>query len=334
MRLRSIPPGVVIALGLIITVIALTASARSFAARQPSGAPHWLQAHVGDSDGQISQVVLDRARSLYLKKVAQGAVKNPCYFAMDATRPADLGNGVLGRRYYIICEASQSFRAVSSGHGAGLNLSGVNFRNGIRCAKNFGNAMDSELTTGGAYMTGEAKTSFKGFYRVGAKQDAVLLRTFVQFDGEGETANARQRVIGGHAAQVLRGMCLRKKPDSSYADQDGYVPYGKLVIYAGGRSNGCTSWSPADAQRIISMVKGNPTTLYIYPESRDIAAVAKTVAAGGSPSGAGPYWNASCLKEIGAPKFWPRKTLEPVIAQYKEDHPAAPPQPLPICKGP
>ncbi|WP_027058662.1 hypothetical protein [Mesorhizobium loti] len=323
MRLRSVPLGIVVTLSLL--VIALTATVRSFAA--PSGVPAWLQAHVGDADGQISQVVLERARALYEKKVAQGAVKNPCYFAMDATRPGDMGNGVLGRRYYIVCEASQSFRAIASGHGAGKNLKGtVDFSNGRRCSKNFGNAMDSELTAGGAYITRETKTSFKGFYRTGAKQDAAFLRTFIQFDGEGEAANARQRVIGGHAAQVLRTMCMRKNPKSSYADHDGLVPFGKLVDYAGGRSNGCTSWSPADAQQIISMVKDNPTTLYIYPESRDIAAVAA------SRSQSGTYWNASCLKEIGTPKFWPRKTLEPMIAQYKKDHPAPPPQPLPMCK--
>lgn len=331
-RLRSVPLGVVVTLSLLVIVIALAATVRSFAA--PSAIPAWLQAHVGDSDGQISQVVLERARALYLKKVAQGAVRNPCYFAMDATRPGDLGNGVLGRRYYVVCEASQSFRAIASGHGAGKNLKGtVDFSNGRRCSKNFGNAMDSELTAGGAYMTREAKTSFKGFYRTGAKQDAAFLRTFIQFDGEGETANARQRVIGGHAAQVLRAMCMRKSPNSSYADHDGLVPFGKLVDYAGGRSNGCTSWSPADAQQIIAMVKDHPTTLYIYPESRDIAAVSQA-AKGHSPSGEAPYWNASCLKEIGAPKFWPRKTLEPMIAQYRKDHPAPPAQPLPMCKEP
>ncbi|MBZ9799787.1 murein L,D-transpeptidase catalytic domain family protein [Mesorhizobium sp. ES1-4] len=327
MRLRSVPFGVVTLFGLLAVFMALMASARSFAAS--SAVPAWLEAHVGDGDGQISQVVLERARALYLKKVAQGSVRNPCYFAMDATRPGDLGNGVLGRRYYVVCEASQSFRAISSGHGGGRNLKGtVDFSNGRRCAKNFGNAMDSELTAGGAYMTREAKTSFKGFYRVAAKQDVAFQRTFIQFDGEGEAANARQRVIGGHAAQVLRTMCMRKNPKSAYADGDGMVPFGKLVDYAGGRSNGCTSWSPADAAQLISMVKDNPTTLYIYPESRDIAAVAS----GHSPSGA--YWNASCLKEIGKPKFWPRKTLEPIIAQYRNDHPAPPAQPLPICKEP
>ncbi|MBZ9676121.1 murein L,D-transpeptidase catalytic domain family protein [Mesorhizobium sp. ES1-1] len=328
MRLVSVPLGVVATL--LVAFMVLTASARSFAALQPSGIPAWLQAHVGDGDGQISQVVLERARALYLKKVAQGAVSNPCYFAMDATRPSDLGNGVLGRRYYVMCEADHSFRAISSGHGSGRNLKGVvDFSNGKRCAKNFGNAMDSSLTAGGAYITREAKTSFKGFYRAGAKKDAAFLRTFIQFDGEGEAANARPRVIGGHAAQVLRATCMRKNPNSSYADRDGLVPFGKLVDYAGGRSNGCTSWSQADASQIIAMVKGNPTTLYIYPESRDIAAVAQ---AAKNHSASAPYWNASCLKEIGAPKFWPRKTLEPMIEQYRKDHPAAPPQPLPMCK--
>ena len=53
----------------------------------------------------------------------------------------------------------------------------------------------------------------------------------------------------------------------------------------------------------------------------------------GRPLRAGLYWNASCLKEIGSPKFWPKETLEPILAQYKKDHPAPPPRPTPICKG-
>ena len=57
--------------------------------------------------------------------------------------------------------------------------------------------------------------------------------------------------------------------------------------YAGGRSNGCTSWSPSDAEEIIAMMKDKPTTLYIYPESADIDAVAQAVKAGRSPSRAG-----------------------------------------------
>jgi len=314
-RLRSVPLAFVGVVGL-----SFVAAQPALAAEQSSGIPAWLAAHVGEGPGQIAQPVLQRARSLYLQKWAAGAVRNPCYFAMDATRP----NG--GERFYVICESSQAFRAIGAGHGSGRDLKGAaNFSNGRDCAKNFGNAMDSDLTAGGAYVTSEAKTSFKGYYRVAAGQDAAFMRTFIQFDGEGETANARERAIGGHPSAVLRAQCMRKGNGSPYADQDGYVPFGKLVDYAGGRSNGCTSWSPAHAQQIISMVKGNPTTVYIYPQADDIRAVAARRA--------GAYWNASCLKSIGAPKYWPRQTLEPIIAQYRLEHPAAPPRPLPICAG-
>ncbi|WP_119389895.1 hypothetical protein [Taklimakanibacter lacteus] len=300
----------------------------AFAAEQTPDMPAWLGAHVGQGPGQIAQVVLQRARTLYLKKVSEGAVKNPCYFAMDATRPAGSN-----RRFYTICEDKRIFRAVPTGHGNGRHLKGiVNFANGIRCARNFSNAMHSKLTTGGAYLTGEEKISFKGYYRTASGKSVALNRSFVQFDGEGDTANARPRAIGGHAAVLLHGLCLRKDPGSSHANQDGYVPSGKLVNYSAGRSNGCTSWSPADAGQIIPMMKDR-TTLYIYPESADIEAVAQAVKAGRSLMGGGLYWNASCLKEIRSPKFWPRESLEPILIQYQKDHPEAPPRPLPICKG-
>jgi len=71
----------------------VSGSPRSFAVEQPSDVPAWLRAHIGEGEGQIAQVVLQRARALYLEKVSEGAVKNPCYFAMDATRPGELGDG-------------------------------------------------------------------------------------------------------------------------------------------------------------------------------------------------------------------------------------------------
>ena len=282
-RSRSVLLNIVKIFSLFVLLIALSASPPAFAAEQAADVPPWLRAHVGEGEGQIAQVVLQRARALYFQKVGEGVVINPCYFAMDATRPNDLGSGDLGRRFYTICESDRSFRAISVGHGAGRDLKGIaDFANGRQCAKNFGNAMDSNLTAGGAYVTGETKTSFKGYYRVSAKQDAVLIRSFVQFDGEGETANARQREIGGHPAEVLKNVCLRKDPRSPYADREGYVPFGTLVDYAGGRSNGCTSWSPSDAGQIIQMMKEKPTTLYIYPESDDIDAVTQGIKAGRS----------------------------------------------------
>ncbi|QXX73828.1 hypothetical protein [Methylovirgula sp. HY1] len=334
MRLRSLPLKVVKIFSLFIAVIALSAASRSFAAERRSGVPAWLMAHIGEGEGQIAQPVLQRARALYLQKLRGGAIRNPCYFAMDATRPNNSSDGKSGRRFYVICEASRSFRAIAAGHGSGRDLKGIaDFADGRRCAKNFSNAMDSNLTAGGAYVTGETKTSFKGYYRVSAKQNAVLLRSFVQFDGEGETANARRRRIGGHPAVTLRRVCLRKDPRSPYANHDGYVPFGTPVDYTGGRSDGCTSWSPADARQILAMVRDDPTTLYIYPDAADVAAVARTVAAGRSPLRAGLYWNASCLREIRVPKFWPKDTLEPILARYKRDHPVPPPRPTPICKG-
>ncbi len=319
--------------GLII-IAALSGTPRSFAVEKvPLPIPAWLRPHTGTGAGQIAPVVLERARALYLQKVREGVVKNPCYLAMDATRPTSLGRGKLGRRFYIICEDDRTFRAMSSGYGSGRNLRGIaSFKNGTQCAKHFSNAQDSNLTTGGAYVTAEETTSFKGYYRVSGKKDVPLLRTFVQFDGEGDTANARPREIGGHPAVTLRPICRKKAPQSPHANKDGYVRFGKLVNYTSGRSNGCTSWSPSDSRTIIAMLRGNPTTLYIYPEASDIDAVARAVKARKSLSRAGLYWNFSCLKQIRTPKFWPKERLEPIIARYQKAHPRPPPQPLPICR--
>ena len=95
-----------------------------------------------------------------------------------------------------------------------------------------------------------------------------------------------------------------ERSESPYADEEGYVPYGRLTNYTGGRSNGCTSWLSSDSEQIFAMVKDKPTTLYIYPKSGDIDAVAQAVKAGQSPSRVGLYWNTSCLRAIGSPKFW------------------------------
>ncbi len=314
------------ALGLSV-FLALLGLPRSYANPQPSEIPAWLKAHIGIGEGQIAPVVLQRARAHYQQKLSEGAIKNPCYFAMDATRPAGYG-----RRFYIICEGSRTFRAISSGHGNGRKLKGIaDFSNGIRCAENFSNSLDSKLTTGGPYKTAEIRTSFKGYYRAGAKS-APLVRSFLQFEGEGDTANARDRAIGGHPAVVLRVQCRRKAPSSPYANEEGYVPYGTLVNYTNGRSNGCTTWSPADAAQIMQLVQGNPTTVYIYPESSDIVAVARAVKGRQSLARAGLYWNASCLREIGSPKFWPRETLEPALMRLRKAEPKSSPRPLPICR--
>jgi hypothetical protein len=61
--------------GLVI-VVALSGWPRSFAAELPWLVPDWLQNHVGEGEDQISPVVLQRARALYLNKVSEGAVNN------------------------------------------------------------------------------------------------------------------------------------------------------------------------------------------------------------------------------------------------------------------
>src|SRR3974390_2989264 len=110
---------------LFLVVVALSASCRAFAAEQSSDIPAWLAPNVGEGDGKIAQVVLQRARALYFQKLHAGAIRNPCYLAMDATRPHDLGDGKVGGRFLVICEWSRSFRAIAAGHGGGRNLKGT-----------------------------------------------------------------------------------------------------------------------------------------------------------------------------------------------------------------
>ncbi|MEO0829638.1 MAG: hypothetical protein AAFY03_04175, partial [Pseudomonadota bacterium] len=258
-------------------------------------------------------------------------VSNACYMAKDATRPSAARNGEPNKRFYVICEARQSFRAYSSGYGNGRKLNAANFSNGRQCAKNFSNAEGSNLTMGGNYQTAETRTSFKG-YRIEGGKRTPFYRTFLLFDGEGETRNAREREIGGHPAVFLRWKCRFKNPESPHADKAGYVPFGSLVNYTGGRSNGCTTWSIPESEEILDLVDGDPTTLYIYPESGDINAVANAVKARRSLSDAGVYWNARCLKAIGAPKFWPKRTLQPVINKWRRSLPKSAPLELPICR--
>jgi hypothetical protein len=306
-------------------------AAPTLTSAQTKGIPAWLAPHVGTGDGQIAQIVLERARALYQRKKREGAVSNPCYLAKDATRPSTSPTGAPGRRFYVICEEARTFRAVSSGYGNGRSLARADFSNGRECARNFSNAEGSNLTMGGAYLTAETRTSFKGYYSQGGRT-RPFHRTFLLFDGEGETENARERAIGGHQAMYLKWQCRLKNPGSPNADAEGYVPFGTLVNYTGGRSNGCTTWSESSSQEILSLVEGNPTSLYIYPEAKDIDAVAKAVRAGRSPEQAGLYWNSSCLADIGAPQFWPKQRLQPVINEWRQSLPKQSPLVLPICR--
>ena len=317
---------ILIALVIVILIYPQTVSADSSLTKIPI----WLQKHVGLNDGKIAPIILERARDLYQKKKRQGLVNNPCYLAMDATKPSSSINGNPAPRFYVICEKTRSFSTVSSGYGNGRKLKNNNFSNGRQCAKNFSNAEGSKLTAGGSYTTAETRTSFKGFYTQSGHK-IPFFRTFLLFDGEGETSNARERAIGGHPAIFLKWKCRFKNKDSPHADDDGYVPYGNLVNYTGGRSNGCTTWSIPDSKKILKIVKEKPTTLYIYPESKDIDAIRKAINKGIPLRNAGLYWNKKCLTAIGSPKFWPKETLQPIINQWRQSLPSQTPLVLPIC---
>jgi hypothetical protein len=60
----------------LIIVIALASSSRSFAVEQLSDIPDWLAPNVGEGEGQIAQVVLQRARALYFQKVRRRGQKS------------------------------------------------------------------------------------------------------------------------------------------------------------------------------------------------------------------------------------------------------------------
>ena len=65
MRLRSLLLAIVAIASLIMIGGALSGWPRSFAAGLPWLDPDWLQAHVGEGEGQIAPVVLQRARALW-----------------------------------------------------------------------------------------------------------------------------------------------------------------------------------------------------------------------------------------------------------------------------
>jgi hypothetical protein len=69
LQLRSLLLGIIniVSLIIIIVIVALSGLPRSFAAEQPSDVPVWLRTHIGEGEGQITQVVLQRARALYLR---------------------------------------------------------------------------------------------------------------------------------------------------------------------------------------------------------------------------------------------------------------------------
>lgn len=296
--------------------------------------PDWLKKYIGVGKDQIAPVVLERARNYYLNAKAEGRAKNPCYMAMDATRPHFRSEGEADSRFYIICEKQKIFLPVSAGHGSGIKFGNYDYQNGKKCSKYFSNALGSSLTMGGRYITYQQYDSKKGI-RVDAQtgEETPFSRVFIRLAGEGETENSLDRDIGAHAAELIKKDCYKYQPTSPYAEEDGYVYYGKQESYVDGRSNGCLSYRQEVSDFVAKLVAGKPTTLYIYPESSDIASVQK-------PDGGYPYWNQECLKEIGSPQFLSKEEYGARFADIEKQKndlsaqkKAANPNWRPLCPG-
>ena len=157
---------------------------------------------MGEGDGQIAPVVLERARALYLR--TQGASEIPATSpwtrrarTTSAQRPAaDFTSSAKPTarfaRFPRVMAAVAICRASRISQTAG------------RCAKNFGNAMDSDLTAGGAYVTGETNPSFKGYYRVAARPGRHLpppLRAVRRRRRDRQRQAARHRRTSGRAVE-------------------------------------------------------------------------------------------------------------------------------------
>ena len=285
---------------------------------------------------KLRQWSLQRARARFTSRKASGAIRNPCYFAMDATRPHDLNVGKVGARFYVICESALIVPCLFDGSRRRPQFErhrGFRQRKAVRekLRQRYGSVPDCWW----ALCNRRDENILPLRLCASAKKDAALIRSFVQFDGEGETANARQREIGRASgtiiaerlspkgsAQLLRGSRRLRSVRAT----------GSLRRLAA--ATAAQSWSPSDAEQIIAVVKDDPTALYIYPEAADIDAVTQNGEVRPVISRqAGLYWNASCLKEIVTPKFWPKEALEPVLAQYAKAHPAPPQRSPPRCKG-
>ena len=84
--------------------------------------------------------------------------------------------------------------------------------------------MDSELTTGRADTSRTKPSRASRAYITAAESGRSTLafnRSFVQFDGEGDTANAKPRAIGGHPAAVLRVACRRESSGEPIRERGG-----------------------------------------------------------------------------------------------------------------
>ena len=194
---------------LVNIVIALLGAIRSFAVEQPSDIPAWLRPNVGEGEGQIAQVVLQRRARASPPKSARGRGQKSLLFCHGRYASPRSADGKLGPRFHVIC-GRPIVRCDSAGHGAAAIQGIVDFANGQAGARRTSAMRWIRRDGRWAYVTAETRTSFKGYYGASAKQDAVLIRCWFSLRAKAKWANARQREIGGHVVQLLRNVVFEK----------------------------------------------------------------------------------------------------------------------------
>jgi len=193
----------------LVGTVVVWGTAASLATEQPSDVPAWLRSHIGEGEGQIAQVVLQRARALYLKRWPQASSK--IHAILPWTRRAPRGQ--IGESGFTR-SAKLSGRFVRP-HGSWQrpqHQGRRDFANGKECAREFRQCAGSYLTTA-APIDARRKPRSKLLSQL-RETDAVLMRSFVQFDGE-ERPPMPESVRSAACAVLLRQIRFRWMPRQS-----------------------------------------------------------------------------------------------------------------------
>ncbi len=180
MRLKSLLLNAVATFSLSVIAIAVSTSRPLSAAEQSADVPGWLRPYVGDGERQISQVVLQRARALYLRKIAQHAVKNSCYFQSYGRNAPQRYRRRAKRDADFMSSAKLPTRFTPSGRvtaAAAIYPALQISRMGENARRTSAMRWICSLTAGGGdYVTAEAKSSFKALL-LASRRTKMRLRT-------------------------------------------------------------------------------------------------------------------------------------------------------------
>ena len=158
---------------------------------------------------------------------------------MDATQAEQRRS-----RATVFTSSAELVRSFPRGFRSRRRMSSLNRRRrfrrvGSRCARNFGDAMDAELTIEQGLMCGVGKPLSKAIFHVSAREPPDFSTHSCGFTtAKAEPRDARRRAMTASRRGVGWTMCV-KDPDGPYADHDGYVPVGKVVDYAAATATSC-----------------------------------------------------------------------------------------------